>query len=114
VSALNRPLVRGVVEEAFLPGGGGDGETAMGAYNGPTDAEPASIPPGSTGPHVRTAQRKLAAKGFPHSDTPGHYGASTVGAVQGFQRSVGLRAHGHLDPPTLEALDSNSNTEFVT
>lgn len=71
-------------------------------------AVPALVPvePEDEGEEVRALQEALAAAGFSPGEADGVYGAATVAAVAGFQRSVGLTEDGVAGVETIAALNA--------
>lgn len=69
-----------------------------------TAAEPSRSASPSSGMGVRTAQRKLEARGYYSGSADGVLGSSTRAALRHYQRDHGLRVTGRLDSPTARSL----------
>jgi len=65
---------------------------------------------GSSGPEVKTLQKRLKELGFDPDGVDGDFGPGTHAAVVAFQKSKGLEADGKVGPDTLAALNLNGDT----
>jgi peptidoglycan hydrolase-like protein with peptidoglycan-binding domain len=71
-------------------------------------AEPMPAVNGASGPPTVLIQQRLAQLGFWNGDAAGRYGFSTKQAVMAFQKYLGIKATGYVDPSTAALL-----TNFV-
>jgi peptidoglycan hydrolase-like protein with peptidoglycan-binding domain len=59
---------------------------------------------GDAGPMVMTLQKLLLGKGHSPGAIDGQFGENTKAAVVAFQRDLGIKATGEVDPTTRKAL----------
>jgi peptidoglycan hydrolase-like protein with peptidoglycan-binding domain len=67
-------------------------------------AEPMPAVNGASGPPTVLIQQRLAQLGFWNGDAAGRYGFSTKQAVMAFQKYLGVKATGYVDPNTAALL----------